>query len=267
MENEDVIRSQMEETRTSLTDKLETLEKQVVDTVQGATSAVTDTVEAVKDSVQGTVASFKDSVTTVKDSVQDTVSAVKDSMQGGVDAVKDMFDLPAHVERYPWMVMGGSVVVGYCLGSLLSGKKTPEMAQLSSFAETGNVARSQQGHNGGHRGSGREKRKAEPARSAVTGLLDNLGPEISKLKGLALGALMGTVREMIVQAIPEHLGNQLKDVINNITEKVGGQPIQGSDWTPFAKKEPAHENQPQGPESGGQAGMHRQRAMGGFDRE
>ena len=74
MENEDLIRKKMEETRTSLTEKLETLEEQVAGTVQGATAAVSDTVETVKDSVEETVS-------TVKDTVQETVGTVKDTVQ------------------------------------------------------------------------------------------------------------------------------------------------------------------------------------------
>jgi ElaB/YqjD/DUF883 family membrane-anchored ribosome-binding protein len=102
MDDEDMIRGQMEDTRTSLTDKLETLEHQVSDSVHDATSNVADTVEAVTDSVQDTVASVKE-----------TVTAVKESMRQGVSAVKAFFDIKDHADRHPWAVMGGAVVVGY----------------------------------------------------------------------------------------------------------------------------------------------------------
>jgi len=45
MENEDVIRQQMEDTRTSLTEKLETLEDKLVSTVTETKAAITDTVQ------------------------------------------------------------------------------------------------------------------------------------------------------------------------------------------------------------------------------
>ena len=98
MENEQVIREQMGETRASLTDKLETLEHQVVDKVQGTTTAVRGTVEA------------------IKESVEETVSTVKESLKGGIDTVKDWLDVKAHVERHPWLMTGGSTLLGYCLG-------------------------------------------------------------------------------------------------------------------------------------------------------
>ena len=102
-ESKEVILQQMHDTRSSLADKLENLERQVTDTVQTAASAVTDTVAS------------------VKDAVHDTVATVKDSVQSGVASVKDSFDIPAHVERHPWAMMAGSVAVGYLGGRFLSG--------------------------------------------------------------------------------------------------------------------------------------------------
>src|SRR5262245_52369843 len=63
MDNEsEVIRQQMEQTRSALTAKVELLEHQVVETVHGATAAVSETVGNVKDVVQETVQTVKDSV-------------------------------------------------------------------------------------------------------------------------------------------------------------------------------------------------------------
>ena len=54
-------------------------------------------------------------------------------------------------------------------------------------------------------------------------------PEIAKLKGLALGVLFGTAREMLVSSMPEHLGEQVKSVVDNVTRKAGGEPLPSSD--------------------------------------
>ena len=48
----EMIRHQMQETRSSLTDKIERLEQTVTDKVQSTTAAVTNTVESVKGAVQ-----------------------------------------------------------------------------------------------------------------------------------------------------------------------------------------------------------------------
>lgn len=93
-EEPDVIREQIEETRTSLTEKLETLEGQVRETVQSAKATVEDTLETVKSSVQNTV-----------------------------ESVKQTFDLSYQVDRHPWAMTGGSFVVGFLLGNYLEGRR------------------------------------------------------------------------------------------------------------------------------------------------
>jgi uncharacterized protein (DUF2267 family) len=50
---------------------------------------------------------------------------------------------------------------------------------------------------------------------------------LSKLKGLALGATFGVLRDMLTTSVPEQMKPQLTDVINNVTSKLGGKVIQG----------------------------------------
>jgi len=76
----------MEETRSSLADKLETLENEFRETVEGATEAVSNTVEAVQETVE---------------------------------TVKETFDPRKQVERHPWLMMAGAVATGYVAGCLL----------------------------------------------------------------------------------------------------------------------------------------------------
>lgn len=233
MENEEVIRQQMEETRTSLTDKLETLENKVAGTVEEATCAVSETVAVIKDTVQDTVA-------TVKDSVHDTVSSVKETMHDGVETVKDWFDLSAHFQEHPCLMFGGSVALGFLLERLLCEK--PAAALTSTMAAAAEPAPQFMGrrphHNGGHNGGhhGREKRRAESP-SLVQGLLQQFGPEMTKLKSLAVGTLLGTVREMITQAVPAHTGQQLKGIIDSATEKLGGECIPDTDLATWQRTE------------------------------
>jgi ElaB/YqjD/DUF883 family membrane-anchored ribosome-binding protein len=242
MENEEVIRKQMEETRTSLTEKLETLEDKVANTVCNATEAVNDTVSNVKETVQETVSA-------VKESVQDSVCSVKETIQEGVSTVKDWFDLPAHIEAHPWIMMAGCVGVGYVLGRFLGAEAqageaatalateaapAPAPVITAAAARAAAAAPGKAGpalghgprhhHNGGHH-DGRERRPKAPS-----GVLAQLRPEFDKLKALALSTMLGTVREMVVPAVPEHIGQQLGEVIDNATRKLGGEPIPASDW-------------------------------------
>jgi ElaB/YqjD/DUF883 family membrane-anchored ribosome-binding protein len=210
MENEDVIRDQMEDTRTSLSEKLETLEKQVVDTVQGATCNVAETVEAVKETVQETVAS-------VKDSVQQTLAAVTTSVRQSVHAVRGFFDIPAHVDHHPWAMVGGSALLGFALGALLRGKKREVAEDASARPAAQQPSPLRASSNGRHAAP-------EPARQSSWDFLTKFAPEISKLKTLALGALMGAIREKVLKAAPPDMGSSLEEFLNNITEKITGEP-------------------------------------------
>ena len=79
----EVIRERMEETRSSLADKVDALENTIMGTVESATHSVAETVETVKEKVEGTV-----------------------------ETVKEAFNLRRHIERHPWLAMGVSVATG-----------------------------------------------------------------------------------------------------------------------------------------------------------
>jgi len=220
MENEDVIREKMEDTRTSLTEKLETLEQQVASTVQGATSNVAETVEAVKEtveslkeSVQGTVEAVKDSVQgtvdAVKESVEDTISSVKESVHEGWTTVKDMLDIPSLVDNYPWAMVGGSIALGFVLEHLLSAPpkvhREPSRSRLPPDHFTG------------------EDRFESTPKSTFAGMFKKFEPEINQLKGLALGGIMGVLREMVIKAAPENMADKLTEMFEGAAQKLGGE--------------------------------------------
>jgi ElaB/YqjD/DUF883 family membrane-anchored ribosome-binding protein len=212
----------MEETRTALTEKLETLEQQVVTTVHDATSAVADTVEAVKEAVH-------DSVEKVKGSVEETVETVRETL-----------DIRCQVERRPWTMVAGSVLLGYVAGSLMDraeqerlrlirrgqllaepgrpGREGPRLESPSRFDLTEPAAKP----NGAH---------AATPESTVSHWLGDVGntfeKEITKVKGLAIGTMIGVVRDLIAPSVPEQLRPELADVMNSITTKLGGKPIHG----------------------------------------
>lgn len=215
----EMIRQQMDDTRTSLTDKLEVLERQGMDMVQGASSAVTKTVE------------------NVKDMFRDTVQTAKDSMQETVEAVKDAFDLKRQVDRRPWTIVAGATALGFLGGYLVYGRRAGQPRESGKGASTamGPGARTAVARNGASEGhdpvAGEPAQRTTVAARDKPGVIATLGDtfheEISQLKGLAVGTLLGLVRDMVSNSVSEPMEQQLREVIDGITVKLGGKPIHG----------------------------------------
>jgi len=211
---QEAIRHQMEETRSSLQEKLETLENQVKETVQEATEAVSETVQTVKDVVQGTVE-------TVKGSVEDTV-----------ESVKQTFDLRRQVCEHPWPMFVGAAAVGFIGGKLLD----------RLLAETPTASFGLEGYHGNGQAQATTGLTSTPAMAPsysppsapepekprlLHSIAENYGEELSKLKGLALGALGALVREMVTNAVPEGVAPKVKEIVDSVTTKMGGQHVEG----------------------------------------
>jgi ElaB/YqjD/DUF883 family membrane-anchored ribosome-binding protein len=207
MANEpEVIRQQMEETRTGLQAKLETLEQQVKDTVQGATEAVSETVE------------------TVKETVKDTVETVKETVEETVESVKDTFNLAKHVEEHPWAAFACATVCGF-VGTRLVLRYLPDGDRPSPPALT-YVPRPAV--------ASAPTTPPVPKRSWWSWIADHYRDELHKLQGLAVGTAGGIVREMLTEKLQPELRQHVKEVIDGFTTKLGGQLIEGPILTPAA---------------------------------
>ena len=227
----EVIRQQMEGTRSALTDKIERLEHTVTDKVQSTTAAVTNTVESVKEAVQ-------DTVDTVKGTVRDTVDTVKDTMHSTVESVKDTFDVRRYFAEYPWAAFGAAVGVGFCGGAILATgahARGDRITDLHSHGETAPSAGPS--YNGGSRerspaaagrGASFTASPAHPSHRLTGELASRFGDELGKLKGVALGAVFGLVRDWISRSAPSEVGSRVGEVLDDVTRKLGGEPIRGN---------------------------------------
>ncbi len=207
MENEtDVTRAQMDETRASMSEKMETLEHQIVDTVQGAAEAVAQTVDNVKD---------------VNDAVHETV-----------ENVKDAFDLRLQVKRHPWAMLGGSIAVG-CLGGYLLFRRGVTQPKATGWNQPTAPARfpiSERQNGIGEETCFQKEATGTKLVAPIASdsgwmgeLLQRFGPEIDKVKGVAIGMVVGVARDIITQSAPDLLKAGLADVIDGVTVKIGGE--------------------------------------------
>jgi len=215
----EVIRQQMDETRSSLSQKVELLEKQVADTVHGAATAMAETVDSVKEVVNETVES-------VKHSVQETVASVKNS-----------FDVQRQVEQRPWTCMAGATVVGFVGGYLLPHEKADRFTRFTRANPEWRDDQSQPGNGApAHAMTVRPSERTEPSLPEQPSWLTKLGEtfeaEIAQLKGLAVGTVLGVVRDMVTKSVPPALDRQVEEVIDGFTVKLGGRIVRGPLLTP-----------------------------------
>jgi len=229
MANEpEVIRQQMEETRSDLQDKLEILEQQVKNTVQEATEAVSDT------------------VATVKDTVKETVETVKETVEETVENVKETFNLSKHIQEHPWPAFACAAAVGFVGTRLLARRlpdrtagaaetAAPKYTPISAIASASPVPSA-------------PIAAPEKRRSWWSWLVDNYREELDKVKGLAVATAGGILREMLTENIQPEFAQRVKEVIDGFTTKLGGQPIEGPILLPVSSPNPppSTERKPEG---------------------
>jgi ElaB/YqjD/DUF883 family membrane-anchored ribosome-binding protein len=181
----------MEETRSALTRKLETLENRVLGTVE-----------------------------TAQQKVEETVDRVKSTFHETVDGVKRAFDVRYQARQRPWTVFGCSVVAGYLLGNL----------DARRVRQIGHWAQSLSSGDGRARYGAMSSGTASYTRSARPGVMDTLrerfGDEIEQLKAAAVGALIGAARDWLKESMPG-LAPQIDRIACQTTEKLGGEPVSG----------------------------------------
>lgn len=204
-ESVEVIENEIEQTRAGLADKLEALTEQLAGTVEG----VGETVE------------------TVVESTKETISTIKDT-----------FNIPKQVEERPWLAMGLSVAAGFVGGKILDAITPMPSGMNGTNGHAGSppsrVAESMPQRMSSastypEGGSGYEQPHRESSPGWLSQLGQQFGSELQKAKGLAIGTMLGVIRDMVSQSLPESLKSQVATLFDSATEKMGGETIeQGS---------------------------------------
>jgi hypothetical protein len=208
MENDnepEVIRQRMEETRTALTEKLERLEGQVTGMVGVTAEAVTETVENVKE----------------------TFADVTDAVQEKVQTVKEMFDFRLQMERHPFLLIGGSVALGFIASRLLKSVGQTASAAGHAVSAVGHAALAAAPVvNSMMSGPSSAPAKPEPNPKAAKAEGESfVGEALGQVKNLAVGSVMAMLREMATAHLPNEFGKQVAETVDGLTQKLGVQPM------------------------------------------
>ncbi len=173
-----------------------------------------------------------ETVQTVKDSVQSSVESVRNTVQSSVETVRETFDVTRQVQRHPWAMFGGSIAVGFAAGWLLNRSTRTCSSSAPSWgyapaAYTGATSRFAEEPPPASPARAEPSAAPSPDRSWLDELAQTFAPEIQKVKGLAIGAGMSLVRDLVSQSLPDHLRPQVAQMLDGITTKLGGEPVEG----------------------------------------
>jgi ElaB/YqjD/DUF883 family membrane-anchored ribosome-binding protein len=196
-QSSDEMREEIDSTRSDLADKLEALEDRVMGTVQSAQETVEDSIQMAKDTVA---------------------------------TVKRTFDITHYVEQHPWAMVGGCCLAGLALGALFQSlSRRPRQfpnrlaGKQTSFSASPAPPAAQRGN--GSFATAAPLPHYQSAPPSQPGLFDLFHDEIAKVKGMAIGYVLGLARDAIKDAVPQW-APQIDDLMNSVTTKLGGEPAQ-----------------------------------------
>lgn len=200
----ELVKQQMEQTRAALSDKLETLEAKVLGTVNSTTDQVSQTVNE------------------VGSTVRETAQEVRATLHEAVSSVRDALDVSRQIQHHPWLMLGGSMAVGFVGERVLHALERGHLPSLPSLPMQPEQLLPRDSEV-------RERIEREPparrTRSSLfQALFESFAPEIDKLKGAALGMALGLVRDKINEAVPPQMRENVTELMDRVSVKLGGNP-------------------------------------------
>mgnify|MGYP002778095462 CR=1 FL=1 len=199
-EQTELILQQMDETRASMVEKVELLERQVADTVKDTAQTVAETVHTATEAVDKTV-------TTVSDTVE---------------AVTETFNIRGHIERHPWIAFGGAVLIGYLAASAFSGRRRSSSSRYEAPSPAPRPTPESS--------SGSSENKPSHGLDAQTvGSPSTLNKVFDQIKGLAIGSAVGLGGQILTAAVPDTVRDQVGELVDEVTHFLGGTPSKGND--------------------------------------
>ena len=109
-ERESHIRKDIDDTRSTMNEKLEMIEERVHETVEGTRSTIESVMSNIN-RVQGTIEETKSTIDNV-------IETIKYAMDETIERVKYTTDLIEQVNKNPWIMFGSAILMGYVLSSI-----------------------------------------------------------------------------------------------------------------------------------------------------
>ena len=147
------------------------------------------------DDIRQELEKSRQDIVATRSALTEKLVVLGDRVQETVDGVKHTFDLHYQVKQRPWLMFGGSLLVGFALGR----RGAPSTSADRSNAPSSN---------------------APPQKSIVSEVSNQFKDELSTIKGAAFGAVISTLWAMAKQVLPQPVRQ-----IDSAIAKPAAQPI------------------------------------------
>ena len=131
------------------------------------------------DDIQQEIKKGRQDIADTRSAITDKLVVLEDRVQETVDGVKHTFDLHYQVKQRPWLMFGGSVLVGCALGHRgnVSGTTADTSSELS--------------------------RRVPPQQSIASDVRNKVQDDVAAIKGAVFGAVISTLWAMAKQVLLE----------------------------------------------------------------
>lgn len=129
------------------------------------------------DDIRQEIKKGRQDIADTRSAITEKLAILEDRVQETVDAVKHTFDLHYQVKQRPWLMFGGSLLVGYTLGRRggVSSTTVDKSSEPSSHAQ--------------------------PQQSIVSEVRNQVKNDLATIKGAAFGAVISTLWAMAKQVL------------------------------------------------------------------
>jgi hypothetical protein len=228
------IERQMRATRSSLSEKIETLEEKVTSTVAQATEAVSSTVTKATEAVSSTVNKATEAVSSTVSNAKAAVDNTVKSVSATVANVRETFDLPEQVRRHPWMAFAGAIAAGYLLEKMCDSMIFPDAGDRNGNGKS-KRARGEtpppRTETPKPRWMADSQKAPEPspfheeeAQSQGPSVMAAVSEQMAKLKDIAVGALFNVIRGVTVKSLDPTFAEPAGQFVDDVARSFGVTP-------------------------------------------
>jgi hypothetical protein len=182
------------------------------------TDVVRQQIDETRKALQAKLKALEDHVRTTVSSVAERVQHTRAAVEQTAASVRRTFDLGYQMNERPWALLGGCFVAGAVAGYVLADRR-PVLSRSSPISRGGIAYRDREEKEST---ASVEALASSSGVSLLTRLAEPFAPELAKVKGLAVGVLMGAIRDILKDSIPANLAPHLEEILNNVTTKLGG---------------------------------------------